>query len=107
MFDCGFFVGDDGKMHGDVCTEEAKEVAGWLAAVPGGSLYLPFVLYFKLKLCEKMRINFSWTNNCCNACSNIIRSGGKMYEKPATLKGILQRVKSSKCVLQMHKFKIH
>ena len=54
MFDCGFFVGDDGKMHGDVCTEEAKEVAGWLAAVPGGSLYLPFSLYFKLKLFEEM-----------------------------------------------------
>ena len=56
VFDCGFFVGDDGKMHGDVCTEEVKEVAGWLAAVPGGSLCLPFVLYFKLKLCEKWEL---------------------------------------------------
>jgi methylenetetrahydrofolate dehydrogenase (NADP+)/methenyltetrahydrofolate cyclohydrolase len=36
VIDVGITRGDDGKLHGDVMFEEARERASWITPVPGG-----------------------------------------------------------------------
>jgi methylenetetrahydrofolate dehydrogenase (NADP+)/methenyltetrahydrofolate cyclohydrolase len=36
VIDVGITRDENGKLHGDVVFDEAKEVAGWITPVPGG-----------------------------------------------------------------------